>query len=81
MLLEAVLIDALHAALEDRIVGFNRVRLDVDTRPFKGRMVDRVVGFVLPKRSWASFSEYSLDVEGSRETVIDDSQSRVGGPV
>src|ERR1700735_668047 len=43
MLFGAMLVDALHAALEDRIVALNRVRADVSPSIFISTMVDRIV--------------------------------------
>jgi hypothetical protein len=43
MFLTAMLIDALHAALEDREVAFNRVRMDFTATILASRMVDEGV--------------------------------------
>ena len=43
VLLGVMLIDALHAAFEDRVVALDRVRVDVATGPLKGRVLDRAV--------------------------------------
>ena len=50
MLLCAVLIDAAHAAFENREITFNRVRRYVAARIFIGRMLDR---FMFGKRAIA----------------------------
>jgi hypothetical protein len=52
VLLGAVLIDTLHAALEDRIVVFDRVRADVAAHVFFGAMVRGVMAEILatPRR-------------------------------
>ena len=43
MLLGAVLIDALHAALEDRVVALDRVRMDFAAHVFVSTMLHRTV--------------------------------------
>jgi hypothetical protein len=62
----AVLIDALHAALKDRILAFNRVRGDIAASIFLPAMIDRamlgifaanfliVAGFVRMKAAFAA---------------------------
>ena len=45
MLLSAVLIDTLHAPLEDRKIAFKRVRMDIIANVFLGGMLDGLVTF------------------------------------